>query len=74
MHPETVKFGKLFGSLYGFKVCTAVHYIGGYIRYNESKCDKLKYCTERWKRNICTVSKTTGKYPHESYYTVVRTI
>ena len=71
VHPENLEAGKFFSTSHMFKVCTVAHYIGSYIGDNESKCDWMKDHTLMWERNICTISKTVGKCPHESYAAVV---
>ena len=55
-------------------MCTGARYLSGYIRDNESKRGWLKYHTETWERNICTISKIADKYPQEIYAVVVCTI
>ena len=42
MHPENIESGKRFGFCHGFKVCTGVIYLGGFIGNNESKRNWLK--------------------------------
>ena len=37
VHPDNPKSRKLLGFHNGFKVCTGARYLGGYIRYDESK-------------------------------------
>ena len=37
VRPENLEAGKLFGRRYRFIVCTGAHYMGAYIRENESK-------------------------------------
>ena len=49
-------------------------YFGGYIRDDESKYEWLKERVDTWDQKICTIRKTAGKYPEESYATVVRAI
>ena len=49
----------------------AAHYLGGYIRYDESKREWLKYRMEKWDRNIHAVTKMVGKYSQEDYAAVV---
>ena len=71
MHLDNLEAGKRFGLVYGFKVCTCVHYPWGFIRDDESKRDWLEKCTETWERKIHTIRKTTRKYTHESYAVVV---
>ena len=46
---------------------TGARFLGGYIRDDESKCDWLKERTEKLKRDICGIRKTTNDYPQESY-------
>ena len=60
VRPDNLKAGKLFGKRHGFRVCTGAHYLGNYIRDDESKCDWLRERTLMWERNINTRSKTTG--------------
>ena len=74
VRPDNLEAGKLFGKRHGFRVCTGAHYLGNYIRDDESKCDWLRERTLTWERNINTRSKTTGKYHQEIYSTVVRAI
>ena len=74
VHRENIKSGKDFGARHGFKVCTHVRYLGGYIGDNESKSDCLRECTLTWEKKINTISETAGKYPQESYAGVVRVI
>ena len=62
------------GARHGFRVCTGAHYLGGYIGDDESKHDWLKERTLTWEKNINTISEIAGKYPQESYATVVRVI
>ena len=65
--------GKEFEARQRFKVCMGALYLGGYIRDEESKHDYLRERTLTWEKNINTISKKLGKYPHKSYVTVVRT-
>ena len=74
MHPDNPGSRKSFGLRHGFKVCTGAHYIGGFIGDDESKRNWPKKCMETWERNIHKIKKTVGKYPKESYATVVRVI
>ena len=62
----------MFGRHHGFKVCTGALYLGSYIGEDKSKRDFLKENMATWERNITTISKTSGKYPQESYASVVR--
>ena len=55
-------------------MCAGSGYLGGYIRDNESKCDGLRESMATWEQIICTISKTAGKYPQDSYAVVVRAI
>ena len=48
VHPDNIESVKRFGFSHGFKVCTDVRYIGGFIRYDDSKCDWLKLYKETW--------------------------
>ena len=63
VHPKNIKARKLFGLRHRFKVCMGTRYLGRYIRDKESNHEWSKERTETWKRNICTISKTAGKYP-----------
>ena len=74
MHPENTKARKVFGASHGFKVCTSIRYLGGYIGDDESKREWLKYWMENRERNIYAVTKMAEKYHRESYATVVRAI
>ena len=74
VHPENLKAGKEFGARHGFKVCTGTHYLRGYIKDNDYKSNWLRECTLAWDKSIDTISKTAGKYPQESYATVVHEI
>ena len=56
------------------KFCPISCYIGSYTGDDESKCGWIKDWTEKWERNICVVTKTTGKHPQKSYSAVVRAI
>ena len=51
-----------------------MHYLGIFIRYDESKRDCLNYCTSKWEKNIHTISETVGKYPQANYTVVVHAI
>ena len=74
VHPDNLEAGKYFGARHGFKMYTEAHYLGGYIGYNKSKSDWLRERTLTWDKKINTISKTVGKYPQESYATVIRAI
>ena len=52
-------------------MCTGACYLGGYIGDNKSKRDWLRERTMTWEKNINMIRKTAGKYPQESYSTVV---
>ena len=71
VHPDNIKARKVFGTRHGFIVCTGAHCLGGYIGDDESKSDCLRECTMMWDKNIGTIRKTVGKYPQESYATMV---
>ena len=73
-HPQNLKAGELFGRRHGFKVCTGVLYLGGYIRDDVSKGDWLKKGTKKWERDIHVIRKMIDKYPQESYTVVDRVI
>ena len=55
-------------------MCTGPCYLGGYIGDDRSKRDWLRECTLTWEKDISKISKTEGKYTHESYAAVVRVI
>ena len=74
VHPNHPEAGKWFGARHGFKVCTGARYLRGYIRDNDSKRDWLRERTLKWDKNIGTIRKTAGKYPHECYTVVVQAI
>ena len=74
MHQENIEAGKMFDARHGFKVCTGARYLRGYIRDNDSKRDWLRERTLKWDKNIGTIRKTAGKYPHECYTVVVQAI
>ena len=74
VRPENLKYGKVFGTRHGFKLRTGAHDIGGYIGDGESKSNWLIEFTLKWEKNISMISKNAGKYPQESYATVVRAI
>ena len=64
----------MFGERHGFGVCMSARYLGGYIGNNKSKHNWLRERTLTWEKKISTISETAGKYPQESYATVVRVI
>ena len=74
MHPENLEAGREFGTRHGFEVCTGTHYLGGYIGGDKSKRDWLREHTLTWEENISTISESPGKYPQDSYATVVHAI
>ena len=55
-------------------VCTGKCYLGGYIGDDVSKCDWLKNRTEKWERDINSLSKTADKFPQVSYDFVARAV
>ena len=57
LHPDNIKSGKQVGSRLSFKVCTGMHYIGGYIRDEESNRDWMKNCMETWERIFAQFEK-----------------
>ena len=71
VHLGNLNSVKLFGVCHGFKVCTGMHYIGGFVEDNESKHGWLKDHTSTWDRIIFTFRKTAGEYPQDSYSAVV---
>ena len=74
VHSKNIEARKLFWSRHGFKVWMGTRYFVSYISDGNSKHYWLKNCTELWERNICTIRKTSGKYPQESYAVVVHAI
>ena len=52
-------------------MCTGARYLGGLIKYDESKVDWLLYCTLKWENKNNTISK---KADQKSYTTVVSAI
>ena len=52
VHLDNLKYGKRFGLSHGFKVCTGMQYLGGFIRNDNSKHDWLKLRTKIWEQNI----------------------
>ena len=57
---------KQFGLRHRFQVYTGVHYLGGFIEYDKSKRDYLKYRTLKWEKNICAITENVGKYIRDS--------
>ena len=74
VRPENLEAGKVFRARHVFKVCTGARYLGGYIGDGDSKQYWLRESTLTWDMNIHTIRKTMGKYPQESYATVVHAI
>ena len=74
LHPKNPMAGKAFGAHHGFEVCMGARYLVGYIGDDKTKHDCLRHSTLAWEQKFCTISKTTGKYPQESYAAVVRSI
>ena len=74
VHMENIKSEKVFDQRHGFKMCTGARDIEGYIEDEKSKHYWLKDLTLTWEKKIGTISKTTGKYPQESYAAVARAI
>ena len=74
VHPDNIEAGKLFGTCRGFKVCTGVRYLGGYIGDDKSKRNWLIDRALIWEKRIGMISKTAGKHPQESYAAVARVI
>ena len=68
---ENTKDRKAFDASHVFKVCMGARYMGGYIGDNKSKRDLLREHTLTWNKNINMISKTTGKYPQDSYAAVL---
>ena len=67
MHTDNLESVKQFGLRHGYKVCTAVRYLGGFIRDHESKRDWEKVRTSRWQWIIHTIRKMAGGYLQSSY-------
>ena len=63
VHPDNIVARKEFDLSHGFKVCTGIHYLGGFIEDDNYNIDWLKYCTLNWEKNIITIRKTADKYP-----------
>ena len=55
----------------GLRFAQGVRYLGGLIRGEKTKRDWLKYRTSKWEKNICEITETEGKYPQDSYATVI---
>ena len=70
VHLENIYAQKMFGLCNIFKVCSVARYLGGFIRYDESKRDWLKEYTDTWDRNIHTIRESVGRYPQKIYTTV----
>ena len=62
VHPHNIKYKKMFGLRNGFKVCTDLRYLGGFIGDNESKHDWLDERTNIWEQNVTKIRKTMVKY------------
>ena len=71
VRPENLEAVKVFGARHAFRVCTGARYIGGYIGDDKSKRDWLRERTLTWYKNFNTISESAGKYPQDSYATVV---
>ena len=63
VHPQNPELGEELRRHHRFKVCTGAHYLGGYIGDEKTKGDCLKYCKEKWERDICAFRKTANKCP-----------
>ena len=50
VHPDHIEAGKQFVLRHGFKICTVIHYIGGFIVYVNSKWDCLQDLMETWEK------------------------
>ena len=74
VHPENLKASRVFGERNGFKVCTVVHYLRGYIGDEKYNINCLRERTLTWEKKIGKIRKTAGKYPQESYAAVARAI
>ena len=74
LHLKNLEAEELFGVHHGFAVCTGAHSLGKYIRDDKSKGGWLKTQKNKWDRNICAVTNTTGKFTEESYTAVVHAI
>ena len=58
MHMKNIDVGEPFVECHGFKVCTGVHYLSGYIGDEESKDDCTKKQMKKWEIDICALIKT----------------
>ena len=74
MKPHNIKYKKLFGLRNGFKVCTDLRYLGGFIGDDESKHDWYDERKNIWEQNVTNIRKTTVKYTCKIYAAVVRAI
>ena len=64
----------MFGAYHGFTVCTGARYFDGYIGDDESKGHWIKNHTDKWERKNREITEMAGKYPQESYASVVLAI
>ena len=71
MHLDNIESIKQFGLHHGFRLCTYVRYLRGYIVDGKSKHHWLKKGTETWEKKIFIINKNMGKHPQESYAAVV---
>ena len=67
VHIKNIEAGELFGRCHGFKVCVGASYLRSYIRDEKPKGDLIKKRTEKWERDIHTVTKMEEIYTQESY-------
>ena len=59
---------------HGFTIFAGVIFLGGYIRYDNSKINWIKKWMDKWEINIRVVTKIVVKHPQESYAIVVRAV
>ena len=52
VHPDNLETYKLLGLRHGFKVGTGLHYLVGFIGYDNSKNYLLKDSMLQWEKNI----------------------
>ena len=74
MHLDILAARKEFGLRRGFKFCIGARYLSGFIGDDKSKRYWLKYQTSKWEGKIRAITELAGKYPQESYATLVHAI
>ena len=63
VYPYNIEDGKELGAHHGFKVCTALHYLGGYIGDDKSKSDWLREHTLTWEKKLTLSAKPRVNIP-----------